>query len=236
MSVRNELLKDILEQYGGDAFEGGRNVQLREILFTLSGLRFFDLTRNEYLERILFAINAQSASIYVNPSFSGGDDFVAAGDAGVAPNAHTFNFNTVDFTNNRDGSLIINSGEISGRRSLAYDLKANNPGLEVGQTYRIEYIAGTNNQETTLVMSIQNAVDINVVDSSTSIISGLGAVYIEFIPTSPAFEGRVRIGCGPTTNSDARVSISKPKLYKAPSAGTLFIDSDPWIDSEEWRD
>lgn len=237
MSIRNELLIDILSAYGGEPVSGGRNDQLREILFTLSGLRLFNLTRNEYLELILKAIEDDSASLYVNPSFSGGDDNIAAGVTGVAPDSHGFAFNTVDFTNNRDGSITINSDNTLGRRNLTYDLAANNPNLEVGSTYRIEYVVGNSGGSNPLVLGTSSITDVNIVSSSGSVpVATVGVVYVEFIPTSPNYALTIRVGCGPTTTNDAKVTISKPKLIKAPSAGAIYIDFDTWVDTDEWSD
>ena len=156
-------------------------------------------------------------NLYVNRIFLGGDDTVATGVAGVAPDAHTFIFDTVNFINNRDNTVTFNTEEVSGRRALTYDLFANNEkDFKIGDTVRIEYeVTKVNAGNYAAALNLSGISGITVYDSDFVAVSGqTKIVYAEFFIDALPFTATARIGCGTTSNNTAHLIYGKPSIKK----------------------
>lgn len=190
-------------------------------------------------------IGGSLLGIYVNADLSGGAaSGPSYGGALNPPDNHVIGFGTADLfpTSQPDGSSFwtFNPLEVSGRAYLSYDLKANNPDLEVGKTYRFELLMRNNSaNEYDAFVLLSNATGITVDPNLNSTLQGgeTGLVFFEFFVTTTAFTGNLRYGSGTTANATVHCeTLSRPLLYKKPTSTTAWIDGDSWIDGSPWND
>lgn len=166
----------------------------------------------------LVVVTPPPVNIYVNPEYIGASDNAIGGM--IAPDFHGFSFASCDTVANDLGdgtfSITINDAFLPNvRRSLTYDVGANNPTLEVGATYALRvWVDNSAGGSSNKVSSIENASGIVILRNEDRVTVGTAAyVHIEFVITDQVFGLDIRIGCGPTTDATVRVTLSKPELF-----------------------
>ena len=170
------------------------------------------------LGAIAFTGGSFPVNLYVNPELAGGVDAPEGSNTG-APTAHTWSFATAasQMVDNGDGTfdVITNPASNGGvRRTLTYSVFDNNPDLVVGRTYRLTFEV-SNIGSSQLVGGTANISDVTVNSSNNNVPGGTsGQVFVEFTIDATPFSINVRVGTGPTTNTDTRVTISKPTLFE----------------------
>ena len=168
-------------------------------------------------------------NLYVNRTFLGGDNTVATGVAGVAPDAHSFIFDTVDFVNNRDNTVTFNTEEVSGRRCLVYDLFANNgDDFEIGDTVRIEYeVTKINAGIYSAALNLSGISGVTVTNSNlVATGQATSTVFAEIVIDALPFTATIRIGCGTTANNTTHLIYGKPSIKKFQSVETGTYSDD----------
>ena len=170
------------------------------------------------LGAIAFTGSSFAVNIYVNPELAGGVDAPEGSNTG-APTSHSWSFSTAasQMVDNGDGTfdVITNPASNGGvRRALTYNVFDNNPDLVVGRTYKITYEV-ENVGSSQLVGGTAAISNVTINDSNFNVQGGTsGQVFVEFTIDATPFAINVRVGTGPTTGANTRVTISEPKLVE----------------------
>lgn len=168
---------------------------------------------------------APQATLYVNPEFLGDP----------IPTAHerSFSGGTSTLTSRPNGFREWEFTTATNARDVgSYNIDLNNPGLEVGATYKLSYMCRKNILGTYgAALSQANLSDITIIDSDTAIsdTSGDKELYVMFTIDAPNYYGTIRFGSGTTTGRIDSLTYWEPKLVLISSsplpANTLTTDS-----------
>lgn len=166
-------------------------------------------------------VGEPAPNLYVNPELAGGGPSGPAhGGANLPPTAHAIGFNTanaqpVEITPNVFEWHTNYDLQAGVRSYLAYDLTANNPGLEVGETYRASYEVENVGTEPGTVMTMSGVADITPTPVNINVAPGATeTVAIDLEVIGAGYTGQIRVGTGVTTSSSGAYIIRNPKFEK----------------------
>ena len=161
--------------------------------------------------------------LYANPELAGGADSGPIG-GNNPPTSHTLGFRTVSGNPEDQGGGVFhwhfNAEVASGRCYLVYEL-TNNPGLTIGNTYRISWeVENLQGSNYGAALNIANTTDITIIDSDTAAIAGTtSTLFAEFTVDGAGFAAQFRVGVGTTSNNTTELVVSNPQFVDITNQG-----------------
>ena len=108
----------------------------------------------------------------------------------------------------------FNTGRTSTRSFLQYDLATNNPNLEVGKSYRIEYLVSVQTGSYTACLTLTGGSGLTTLNNNRTATGTPTLCFYEFTIDSAGYAGEFRFGAGTTANNTNEVWVSNPRLFE----------------------
>ena len=172
--------------------------------------------------KVAVAVNAVPNE-YVNPELAGGSVNIPATAHTLVFNSNGCDYTAIPATAPQAFEFFSNTQNISGRSVQAYALEVNNPALQIGGRYRIQYTAQSlNNESYTAAIAVSGATGITILGSQRRVdSSGVEAViFYEFEVDSVPYSASFRVGCGTTSNNTVQMVVRTPVFAQTNAPAT----------------